>query len=183
MVVVSALQSWRIVSAAFKEVAFKTRKAGSYMSCVPIITHVRHMQSVLPWPLIFSLSFSLFSIFSNTHMCVCLHICLYYWLGPAYENEHVVYFLSEIEWPRLVLYILNPSIWLQILWLYFLNLNTIYINFIHLSTIYVHQIFITHSSIDEQLVWFQFFVIANKAAGVSCSNSLRDFSDWVRDKA
>lgn len=54
---------------------------------------------------------------------------------------------------------------------------------LYIYHIYVHHIFITHSSIDEQLVWFQFFDIANEAAGVSCSNSLIDFSDWVRDKA
>lgn len=54
------------------------------------------------------------------------------------------------------------------------------LNSIH--QIYIYQIFITHSSIDEQLVWFQFFAIANKAAGISCSNALMDFSVWVGDK-
>lgn len=28
--------------------------------------------------------------------------------GSVYEREHVLYFLSEIVWPQLTLYILNP---------------------------------------------------------------------------
>lgn len=58
-----------------------------------------------------------------------LHINIYYWSDSTYE-EHFIFFLRLCSL-ALILDIVNPSIFLQILWLYFIPLE---VNSIHTHT-------------------------------------------------
>lgn len=50
-------------------------------------THVHHLHSVLPCALVITLC-----VFCCAHVFICLHMCVYYWLGSASGGDHVFFF-------------------------------------------------------------------------------------------
>lgn len=70
--------------------------------------------------------FSLLHVTLDSHICLFTHI---HTLLATFYIRRTFYFLSEMVWPCSKLDIINPSVFQQILWLYFipLGLNSTYV--------------------------------------------------------
>lgn len=71
-----------------------TRKANGFPSSFTVSIH--YLQAVLPHPLKSTLSSCTFYVLYCIHMCLCLHILIYYWLDSSYKREHTVFFFLRL---------------------------------------------------------------------------------------